>query len=109
MLFDTIVVDDGISVMFQESRFCLVMPGDGNTAQRLFHALMQGCVPAFFYHADSYPVLPFSAYLKWQEWGLFFEFSSKAEASQAIESSTISGSSRTSKFIVLRSSCSFFF
>lgn len=44
------------SQLYSSADFCLAMPGDGNTAGRLFDAMMLGCIPVLLFHPDSYPV-----------------------------------------------------
>lgn len=41
------------SELYSKCRYCAVMPGDGNTAQRAFDAMTQHCVPVFLYHPDA--------------------------------------------------------
>jgi len=55
------------AALYARSRFCLVMPGDGNTAGRLFDVMVAGCVPVLLFHPDSYPVLPFTRHIPWSE------------------------------------------
>ncbi|CAD7941977.1 unnamed protein product [Amoebophrya sp. A120] len=77
---------DEYLLLYESARFCLVMPGDGNTAQRLFHVLTRGCVPVFVYHKDSYVVLPFEAYLQYEEFSLLYLVDSVDETAAALES-----------------------
>lgn len=53
--------------LYTRSHFCLVMPGDGNTAGRVFDVMVSGCVPVLFFHPDTYPVLPFSTKIPWAD------------------------------------------
>ena len=39
---------------------------------RLFDAVRELCVPVFAYHADSYPVLPFTAYVDYGAFSIFW-------------------------------------
>ncbi len=71
--------------LYRQAQYCLVMPGDGNTAQRLFHAMIQGCIPVFIYHKDSYVVLPFVAYLDWDNLALSYRVSGVEDTRAAIK------------------------
>ncbi|CAD7963851.1 unnamed protein product [Amoebophrya sp. A25] len=75
---------DEFLLLYGAARFCLVMPGDGNTAQRLFHVMTQGCIPVFVYHKDSYVVLPFEGYLDYADFSLFFQVATLEEGREVL-------------------------
>eukprot|EP00397_Hematodinium_sp_SG-2012_P052763 GEMP01062585.1.p1 GENE.GEMP01062585.1~~GEMP01062585.1.p1 ORF type:complete len:195 (+),score=24.96 GEMP01062585.1:511-1095(+) len=67
-------------------RYCAIMPGDGNTAQRVFDAMAKHCVPVFLYHPDSYVVLPFLEHIPWlKEVGLHYQVDSAEGMHLAIQ------------------------
>lgn len=72
--------------LYQNSKFCLILPGDtGTPAKRLADVVHSGCVPVFFWHVDSYPVVP--SWISRQEWergSLFFPIANYTEAGLAL-------------------------
>lgn len=70
--------------LYANSVFCLAMPGDGNTAGRLFDAMVRGCIPVLMFHPDSYPVLPFVAWIPWNEFAMVFSIESEDDAATAL-------------------------
>eukprot|EP00439_Symbiodinium_sp_Y106_P054764 s2549_g7.t1 len=58
----------------------------GNTAGRLFDAMVRGCIPVLMFHPDSYPVLPFVAWIPWNEFAMVFSIESEDDAATALRS-----------------------
>eukprot|EP00397_Hematodinium_sp_SG-2012_P056994 GEMP01070845.1.p1 GENE.GEMP01070845.1~~GEMP01070845.1.p1 ORF type:complete len:169 (+),score=29.23 GEMP01070845.1:484-990(+) len=77
---------DWRSDLYATCRYCAIMPGDGNTAQRVFDAMAKHCVPVFLYHPDSYVVLPFLEHIPWlKEVGLHYQVDSAEGMHLAIQ------------------------
>jgi len=71
--------------LYARSEFCLVMPGDGNTAGRLFDVIVHGCVPVLLFHPDTYPVLPFPKHLPWAEFSIVHQIESEQDAASVFD------------------------
>ena len=51
----------------------------------MFDAIAQLCVPVFLYHADSYPVLPFTAYVDYGRFALSFAVRGAGDVKVALQ------------------------
>lgn len=73
------------SQLYSSADFCLAMPGDGNTAGRLFDAMMLGCIPVLLFHPDSYPVLPFVSRIPWHDFAVVASMASEEQAGAILQ------------------------
>mmetsp|Transcript_6879 Transcript_6879/g.12003 ORF Transcript_6879/g.12003 Transcript_6879/m.12003 type:complete len:242 (-) Transcript_6879:94-819(-) len=44
---------DNISALYQDSVFCLILPGDGCPQKRFFDVMLNGCIPLVLYFKES--------------------------------------------------------
>eukprot|EP00435_Cladocopium_sp_Y103_P049302 s1023_g14.t2 len=61
-------------------------PAEGNTAGRLFDAMMLGCIPVLLFHPDSYPVLPFVSRIPWHDFAVVASMASEEQAISILQS-----------------------
>ena len=57
----------------RESKFCLMLPGDGASSRRTSEIIMTGCVPVWL--GPSYATMPFADVVDYKKSALFFNVS----------------------------------